>query len=55
MGVEVKGGLTETLIEKNTTIPAEESKTFTTAQNNQSMVTVHVVQGEREMASDNKS
>ena len=55
LGVEVKGGLTETLIEKNTTIPAEESKTFTTAQNNQSMVTVHVVQGEREMASDNKS
>ena len=55
LGVEVKGGLTETLIEKNTTIPAEESKTFTTAQNNQTMVTVHVVQGEREMASDNKS
>jgi molecular chaperone DnaK len=55
LGVEVKGGLTETLIEKNTTIPAEESKTFTTAQDNQSMVTVHVVQGEREMADDNKS
>jgi molecular chaperone DnaK len=55
LGVEVKGGLTETLIEKNTTVPAEESKTFTTAQNNQSMVTVHVVQGEREMANDNKS
>jgi molecular chaperone DnaK len=55
LGVEVKGGLTETLIEENTTIPAEESKTFTTAQNNQSMVTVNVVQGEREMASDNKS
>ncbi|QGA79950.1 molecular chaperone DnaK [Candidatus Nanohalobium constans] len=55
LGVEVKGGLTETLIEKNTTIPAEESKTFTTAQNNQSTVTVHVLQGEREMAQDNKS
>jgi len=55
LGVEVKGGLKETLIEKNTTIPAEESKTFTTAQNNQSMVTVHIVQGEREMAKDNKS
>jgi molecular chaperone DnaK len=54
LGVEVRGGLTETLIEKNTTIPAEESKKFTTAQDNQSMVTVHVVQGEREMASDNK-
>ncbi|MBC5792866.1 MAG: molecular chaperone DnaK [Nanohaloarchaea archaeon] len=55
LGVEVKGGLTETLIEKNTTIPAEESKVFTTAQNNQTAVTVHVVQGEREMAKDNKS
>ncbi len=55
LGVEVKGGLTETLIEKNTTVPAEESKVFTTAQDNQSMVTVHVVQGEREMAQDNKS
>ncbi|MFB6204277.1 MAG: molecular chaperone DnaK [Candidatus Nanohaloarchaea archaeon] len=55
LGVEVKGGLTETLIEKNTTIPAEETKTFTTAQDSQSMVTVHVVQGEREMAKDNKS
>ncbi|MFB6203123.1 MAG: molecular chaperone DnaK [Candidatus Nanohaloarchaea archaeon] len=55
LGVEVKGGLTETLIEENTTIPAEESKTFTTAQDNQTAVTVHVVQGEREMAKDNKS
>ncbi|WEL19079.1 molecular chaperone DnaK [Candidatus Nanohalococcus occultus] len=55
LGVEVQGGLTETLIEENTTVPAEESKTFTTAQDNQSVVTVHVVQGEREMASDNKS
>lgn len=55
LGVEVKGGLTETLIEENTTIPAEETKTFTTAQSNQTAVTVHVVQGEREMAKDNKS
>ncbi len=55
LGVEVKGGLTETLIEENTTIPAEETKTFTTAQDNQTAVTVHVVQGEREMARDNKS
>ncbi len=55
LGVEVRGGLTETLIEKNTTIPAEESKVFTTAQDNQTAVTVHVVQGEREMAQDNKS
>jgi len=55
LGVEVKGGLTERLIDKNTTVPAEESKTFTTAQDNQAMVTVNVVQGEREMARDNKS
>ncbi|MFB6244797.1 MAG: molecular chaperone DnaK [Candidatus Nanohaloarchaea archaeon] len=55
LGVEVKGGITEKLIEKNTTIPAEESKVFSTAQDNQSVVTVHVVQGEREMARDNKS
>ena len=55
LGVEVKGGLTERLIEKNTTVPAEESKTFTTAMDNQSAVTINVVQGEREMASDNKS
>ncbi|QKQ98728.1 molecular chaperone DnaK [Candidatus Nanohaloarchaea archaeon] len=55
LGVEVKGGLTETLIEKNTTVPAEESKTFTTAMDNQTAVTINVVQGEREMAEDNKS
>jgi len=55
LGVEVKGGLKETLIEKNTTVPAEETKTFTTAQANQTAVTIHVVQGEREMAKDNKS
>ena len=55
LGVEVKGGLTERLIEKNTTVPAEESKTFTTAMDNQTAVTINVVQGEREMASDNKS
>lgn len=55
LGVETKGGLMTNLIDKNTTIPAEETKTFTTAQNNQSVVTVHVLQGEREMAKDNKS
>ncbi len=55
LGVETKGGLMTRLIEKNTTIPAEETKTFTTAQDNQSVVTVHVLQGEREMAKDNKS
>ena len=55
LGVETKGGLMTRLIEKNTTVPAEETKTFTTAQDNQSVVTVHVLQGEREMAKDNKS
>jgi molecular chaperone DnaK len=55
LGVETKGGLMTDLIEKNTTIPAEETKTFTTAEDNQSVVTVHVLQGEREMAADNKS
>ncbi|MDY6788414.1 MAG: molecular chaperone DnaK [Candidatus Nanohaloarchaea archaeon] len=55
LGVETKGGITTRLIEKNTTIPAEETKTFTTAQDNQSVVTVNVLQGEREMAKDNKS
>ncbi len=55
LGVETKGGIMTTLIEENTKIPAKETKTFTTAQDNQSVVTVHVLQGEREMAKDNKS
>ncbi|MCJ7428857.1 MAG: molecular chaperone DnaK [Candidatus Nanohaloarchaeota archaeon QJJ-5] len=55
LGVETKGGIMTTLIEKNTKIPASETKTFTTAQDNQSVVPVHVLQGEREMAKDNKS
>ncbi|MFW6040864.1 MAG: molecular chaperone DnaK [Thermoplasmatota archaeon] len=55
LGVETLGGVTTTLIERNTTIPTEESKIFTTAQDNQTAVTIHVVQGERAMAKDNHS
>ncbi|KYH27401.1 chaperone protein DnaK [Halalkalicoccus paucihalophilus] len=54
LGIEVKGGLFERLIEKNTTIPTEESKVFTTAADNQTSVQVRVFQGEREMAEDNE-
>mgnify|MGYP006273584553 CR=1 FL=1 len=53
LGVEIKGGLFERLIEKNTTIPVEESKTFTTAVDNQSQVQIRVFQGEREIAEEN--
>ena len=55
LGVEVLGGLREPLIERNTTIPASKSKVFTTAADNQTAVTVHIVQGERPMAADNVS
>ena len=48
------GGITTNLIEKNTTIPTKKSQTFSTADDNQSAVTIRVVQGEREMAADNK-
>jgi molecular chaperone DnaK len=54
LGIEVKGGLFERLIEKNTTIPTEESKIFTTAADNQSNVQVRVFQGEREVADENE-
>ncbi|MFC5970600.1 molecular chaperone DnaK [Halomarina salina] len=54
LGIEVKGGLFERLIEKNTTIPTEESKIFTTAAANQTNVQVRVFQGEREMAEQNE-
>jgi molecular chaperone DnaK len=54
LGIEVKGGLFERLIEKNTTIPTEESKIFTTAADNQTQVQVRVFQGEREMAESNE-
>lgn len=54
LGIEVKGGLFERLIEKNTTIPTEESKIFTTAAANQTQVQVRVFQGEREVANENE-
>ncbi len=55
LGVETLGGVTTTLIDRNTTIPTEESKIFTTAADNQTNVEIHVVQGERAMAKDNHS
>jgi chaperone protein DnaK len=54
LGIEVKGGLFERLIDKNTTIPTEESKIFTTAADNQTSVQVRVFQGEREIAEKNE-
>lgn len=54
LGVEKKGGLFEKIIEKNTTIPAENTKVFTTAEDNQSSVNVRVFQGEREIAEENE-
>ncbi len=55
LGIETMGGVMTKLIEKNTTIPAKKSQIFTTAADNQNAVTIHVLQGEREMAADNKS
>jgi molecular chaperone DnaK len=55
LGIETLGGVMTKLIEKNTTIPARASETFSTAEDNQSEVTVHVLQGEREIAAGNKS
>jgi molecular chaperone DnaK len=55
LGIETMGGVMTKLIEKNTTIPTRKSQVFSTAEDNQSAVTIHVVQGEREMASGNKS
>jgi molecular chaperone DnaK len=54
LGIETLGGVATKLIEKNTTIPTKKSQVFSTAENNQAAVTIRVVQGEREMASDNK-
>jgi len=51
----VEGGLAHVMIARNTTIPAKKSNIYTTAQDGQSAVTIHVVQGERSMARDNKS
>lgn len=55
LGVETLGGVMTTMLERNTTIPTEATKTFTTAQDNQTNVEIHVVQGERAMAQDNHS
>ncbi len=55
LGIETLGGVSTTLIERNTTIPTSKSETFSTAADNQPSVEVHVVQGERSMASENKS
>ena len=55
LGVETAGGVFTKIIDKNTTIPARKSQVFSTAVDNQPIVNVHVLQGEREMASDNKT
>jgi molecular chaperone DnaK len=55
LGIETKGGIFTRLIEANTTIPFRNRRVFSTASDNQTSVTIHVLQGEREMAADNKS
>ena len=55
LGIETMGGVLTKVIEKNTTIPTKQSQTFSTAEDNQSAVTIHILQGERKRATDNKS
>ena len=55
LGIETLGGVLTRLIEKNTTIPCRKSQVFSTAADNQPAVSIHVLQGEREMARDNKT
>src|SRR6056297_235658 len=55
LGIETLGGVSTKLIERNTTIPVKKSQVFSTADDNQSVVDIHVLQGEREMAQDNKT
>jgi molecular chaperone DnaK len=55
LGIETLGGIMTKLIEKNTTIPTKKSEIFSTAEDNQPAVSIHVLQGEREMAADNKT
>jgi molecular chaperone DnaK len=55
LGIETKGGVMTRMIERNTTIPTRRTETFTTAEDNQPEVEIHVLQGERAMAGDNKS
>ncbi len=55
LGIETLGGVTTKLIDKNTTVPTKKSQVFSTAADNQPAVSIHVLQGEREMAADNKT
>ena len=55
LGIETLGGVFTRLIERNTTIPTRKGQTFSTAEDNQSAVTIHVLQGERELASSNRT
>src|SRR6185436_13460862 len=55
LGIETLGGVTTVLIPRNTTIPTKKAETFSTAEDNQTTVEIHVLQGERQMAQDNRT